>query len=58
MPPDGAILHAQHDATEPRSIQAGDMVIVYERYDSMKSMTVSQSGRYNNRWGAFAMKVR
>jgi hypothetical protein len=48
---------AEHDADEPRTIQPGDMVIVYERYDSMKSLTVSQKGRYNNRWGSFPMKV-
>lgn len=46
-----------HDAEEGDTIQPGSMVIVYERYDSMKSVTVSQKGRYNNRWGSFAMKV-
>lgn len=48
-----------HDAEENEgdTIQPGSMVIVYERYDSMKSVTVSQKGRYNNRWGSFSMKV-
>lgn len=51
------MLHlAEQAAAEPRRIKAGDLVIVYERYDSMKSMTVTHKGQYNNRWGSFKMK--
>ena len=39
-------------------IQEGDMVIVYERFDSMKAVTVSAKGQYQNRFGCFLMKVR
>lgn len=52
------MLHLEEQAAaEPRRIAAGDMVIVYERYDSMKSVTVTHKGQYNNRWGSFKMKV-
>lgn len=39
------------------SIEEGDMVIVYERFDSMKAMTVTAAGGYQNRFGHFMMKV-
>lgn len=40
-----------------RTIQEGDLVIVYERFDAMKAVTVKSSDIFQNRFGAFAMKV-
>ena len=39
------------------SIEEGDMVILYERFDSMKALTVTANGSYQNRFGLFMMKV-
>ncbi|KAL3630265.1 hypothetical protein CASFOL_023249 [Castilleja foliolosa] len=36
-----------------RRITNGDLVIVYERYDSMKSVKVSENGVLQNRFGVF-----
>ena len=38
-------------------IKDGDMVIVYERFDSMKAVTVTTDGKYQNKFGLFIMKV-
>lgn len=51
------MLHSELALLEPVTIKDGDLVIVYERYDCMKSVTVTQKGRYDNRYGSFAMKV-
>ncbi len=51
------LLHAE-GSTSPRCIQEGDMVVVYERFDSMKAVTVTLRGSFNNKFGNFAMKVR
>ena len=50
------LLHAE--GSIPRLIQDGDLVIVYERFDSMKAITVAQRAVFNNKFGNFAMKVR
>jgi hypothetical protein len=42
---------------EFKRIQLGDLVIVYERFDSMKAMIVTDNGQYHNRYGNFFMKV-
>ena len=45
-------------STSNRCIQAGDLVIVYERFDSMKSVYVNYGETYSNRYGHFKLKVR
>lgn len=42
---------------QAKHIQIGDLVVVYERFDSMKSVTISEDGHYQNRYGNFYMKV-
>ena len=44
-------------STSSRCIQAGDLVIVYERFDSMKSVYVNPGESYGNRYGNFKLKV-
>lgn len=41
----------------PRTIQVGDLVIVYEGINSMKAVSVSDRGGYENKFGYFAHKV-
>ena len=41
----------------PRTIQAGDLVIVYESINSLKAVVVDPSIRFENRFGSFAQKV-
>jgi len=43
---------------EFRTIQSGDIAIIYERFDSMKAITIDVAGRIHNRYGLFDMKVR
>lgn len=38
-------------------IQQGDLVIVYERFDVMKAVVVTEDGMYQNRFGAFPHRV-
>jgi hypothetical protein len=42
---------------EAKHIQIGDLVIVYERFDSMKAVTIIDNGHYQNRYGNFYMNV-
>ena len=53
------VLHRAAGAvsTSSRCIQAGDLVIVYERFDSMKSVYVKPGESYGNRYGNFKVKV-
>ena len=53
------VLHRAAEAvsTSSRSILAGDLVIVYERFDSMKSVYVNPGESYGNRYGNFKLKV-
>ena len=53
------VLHGAAGAvsTSSRCIQAGDLVIVYERFDSMKSVYVKPGESYGNRYGNFKVKV-
>lgn len=44
-------------STSIRCIQAGDLVVVYERFDSMKSVYVNPRESYGNRYGNFKLKV-
>ena len=41
----------------PRLVKDGDLVVVYEGYESMKSVKVTAKGQFQNRFGCFAMKV-
>ncbi|KAL0032159.1 hypothetical protein WJX77_008335 [Trebouxia sp. C0004] len=52
------VLHTNPDAvsTTGRCIKAGDLVIVYERFDSMKSVYVNPGESYGNRYGNFKLK--
>lgn len=38
-------------------IREGDLVVVYERFDSMKQVVVRGSGTFGNRFGSFRMQV-
>lgn len=53
------ILHKHRDATSStqRLIQAGDLVVVYERHDSMKPIYVTPGQSYGNRYGNFKLKA-
>lgn len=52
------MLHKAESAANPcRPIADGDLVIVYEGFDSMKAVRVSANGNYNNKYGSFAHKV-
>ena len=53
------VLHRDTAAvsTTSRCIKAGDLVIVYERFDSMKSIYVRPGESYANRYGNFKLKV-
>lgn len=42
----------------PRLIAEGDLVVVYERHDSMKPVHVMANGKYDNRFAHFKMQVR
>ncbi|KAL6778625.1 hypothetical protein ACKKBF_B15500 [Auxenochlorella protothecoides x Auxenochlorella symbiontica] len=51
------LIHGPHeDAPGSDLIQEGSLVVVYERFDSMKAVKVTPKGQYSNRWGNFAMK--
>ena len=53
------VLHKDAGAVSAsrRCIQAGDLVIVYERFDSMKAVRVTPGESYGNRYGNFKLKV-
>ena len=53
------VLHRAAGAvsTSRRCIQDGDLVIVYERFDSMKSVYVNPGESHGNRYGNFKLKV-
>lgn len=53
------MLHIQL-ADEPASnlITDGDLVVVYERFDSLKAVRVDRRQIFNNKFGHFAMQVR
>lgn len=43
--------------TAGRTIQEGDLVIVYESFQSMKHIYVDPKAQFQNRYGAFNQKV-
>lgn len=45
------------DGPAGRIVKEGDLVVVYERFDSMKSCRVTAKGQFSNKWGDFAVKV-
>lgn len=51
------VLPSPHVGTEPRLIQDGDLVVVYENINSIKSVYVSSKATFQNRYGAFPQKV-
>ena len=52
--PDG---NSNMEVAGPRLIAEGDLVIVYERHDSMKPVHVTAKGKYDNRFAHFKMQV-
>ncbi|PSC73714.1 tRNA (adenine(58)-N(1))-methyltransferase catalytic subunit trmt61a [Micractinium conductrix] len=52
-----ALLHSPASFAQPaRGIAEGDLVVVYEGFDSMKSVRVAADGQYNNKYGSFVHK--
>ena len=52
------MLHAESSNTAwDRNIQDGDLVVVYERFDSLKAVVVNSRSEFSNRFGHFQMKV-
>lgn len=49
---------APNAGPSPRTIQDGDLVIVYENMNYMKAVTVKSSEKFDNRFGSFPHKVR
>lgn len=45
-------------AAAPNTIKEGDLVIVYESFQSIKHVYVDPKAQFQNRYGAFAQKVR
>jgi tRNA (adenine57-N1/adenine58-N1)-methyltransferase len=45
--------HSEKRISFNRSIRYGDLVIVYERHDNMKAVTVSEGSVVQNRFGVF-----
>lgn len=45
------------EAPAARCIKEGELVVVYENYNSIKFVYVDPKAQYNNRYGSFAQKV-
>lgn len=43
----------QRDFTKPRVMQNGDLVIVYERHDSLDHFYLAENTIFNNKYGTF-----
>lgn len=43
----------QRDFTKPRVMQNGDLVIVYERHDSLDHIYLAENTIFNNKYGTF-----
>jgi hypothetical protein len=48
---------AHPQSASDRNIHDGDLVIVYESPQAMKAVTITVNGRYDNRFGNFALKA-
>jgi hypothetical protein len=46
------------DPCSSRTIQEGDLVIVYESHMAMKALVVRKDGVFSNRFGQFLVKAR
>jgi tRNA (adenine57-N1/adenine58-N1)-methyltransferase len=46
-------LDPSHKPTSQRRIAEGDTVVVYERHDAMRAVTVAADGVLQNRFGVF-----
>ena len=52
------MLHTAESAAQPeRGIAEGDLVVVYEGFDSMKAVRVTARGQFQNKFGCFDHKV-
>ena len=52
------LLHTEELAANPaRGIRDGDLVVVYEGFESMKQVRVAAGSFYDNRYGQFAHSV-
>lgn len=54
----GALTSAEPSARQGKLIQNGDLVIMYERFDSMKLIKVEKEDSFTNKLGTFHLKVR
>lgn len=54
----GALTVAEPSSRQPKLIQNGDLVIMYERFDSMKVIKVDKKDSFTSKLGTFQMKVR
>lgn len=53
----GALTSAEPSARQRKLIQNGDLVIMYERFDSMKLIKVDKEASFTNKLGTFHLKV-
>jgi len=53
----GALTAAEPTAGQQKLIQNGDLVIMYERFDSMKPIKVDKDASVTNKFGTFRLKV-
>lgn len=52
------VLHKEQPlGVPPRTIADGDLVILYEQFDSMKAVYVNAKENIQSRFGCFPMKV-
>ena len=51
---DGELVSTSYKDT----MQEGDLVVVYEHYNSMKAVYISAGAKFENRFGSFPHKVR
>ena len=52
------MLHTAESAAQPeRAIAEGDLVVVYEGFESMKAVRVAARAQFQNKFGCFNHKV-
>ena len=51
------MLHMLRAEDWPTLIQDGDLVVVYERFDSLKAVRVNARSEFSNKYGHFKMQV-
>lgn len=52
-----SVAAAAGSAAGSRTIQEGDLVVVYESFNAIKAVYVDKKGQYANRYGTFLHKV-